>query len=91
MLFLSTWLELTQASYFHLGEEHTQSLSRVQLFVTSWIVAHQAPLSMEFFRKEILEWVAISFSMGEERNWQLPSDDTEVKHLLPMILCYRAT
>ena len=28
------------------------SLSCVQLFVTSWTVAHQAPLSMEFFRQE---------------------------------------
>ena len=26
------------------------SLSRVQLFVTPWMVAHQAPLSMEFSR-----------------------------------------
>ena len=29
-----------------------QSLSRVQLFVTPWMVAHQAPLSMEFPRQE---------------------------------------
>ena len=27
-------------------------LSRVQLFVTLWGVAHQAPLSMGFFRQE---------------------------------------
>ena len=27
-------------------------LSRVQLFVTQWTVAHQAPLSMEFSRQE---------------------------------------
>ena len=27
-------------------------------------VAHQAPLSMRFFRQEILEWVAISLSRG---------------------------
>ena len=26
-----------------------QSLSRVQLFVTPWTIAHQAPLSMGFF------------------------------------------
>ena len=26
--------------------------SRVRLFVTPWTVAHQAPLSMEFFRQE---------------------------------------
>ena len=29
-----------------------QSLSRVQLFVPLWTVAHQAPLSMEFSRQE---------------------------------------
>ena len=28
------------------------SLSRVQLFVTLWTVAHQAPLSREFSRQE---------------------------------------
>ena len=27
-------------------------LSHVQLFVTSWIITHQAPLSVEFFRQE---------------------------------------
>ena len=31
--------------------------NHVQLFVTPWTVAHQAPLSMEFPRK--MEWVAI--------------------------------
>ena len=35
-------------------------LSRVQLFVTPWTVAHQAPLSMGFFQAWILEWVAIA-------------------------------
>ena len=29
-----------------------QSFSRVQLFVTPWTVAHQAPLCIEFFRQE---------------------------------------
>ena len=29
-----------------------QSLSGIQLFVTPWTVAHQAPLSMGFFRQE---------------------------------------
>ena len=41
-----------------------QSLSYVRLFATPWTVAHQAPLSMEFSRQEILEWVAISFFRG---------------------------
>ena len=30
----------------------SKSLSRVQLFATSWTVAHQAPLFMEFSREE---------------------------------------
>ena len=48
-----------------------QWLSCVQLFVTPWIVTHQAPLSVGLFqarilewkkKKRILEWVAISSS-----------------------------
>ena len=39
-------------------------LSRVQLFATSWTVARQAFLSMEFSQARILEWVAISYSGG---------------------------
>ena len=31
---------------------HAKVLSRVQLFATLWTVAHQAPLSMEFFSQE---------------------------------------
>ena len=42
-------------------------LNHVWLFVTPWTVAHQAPLSMEFSRQEILEWVVISFSKGSSR------------------------
>ena len=34
------------------GSVCAQSLSHVQLFVTPWSVAHQAPPSMEFSRKE---------------------------------------
>ena len=36
--------------------------SRVQLFVSPWTVAHQAPLSMGFSQARILEWIAIPFS-----------------------------
>ena len=44
-----------------------QSLSHVQLFATPWTVAHQAPLSMEFFRQEY--WSGLSFpSPGDLRN-----------------------
>ena len=38
----------------------TQSLSCVQLFVTLWTVAHQAPLSMGFPRQEY--WSGLPFS-----------------------------
>ena len=31
---------------------------------TPWTVAHQAPLSMEFFQARLLEWVAIPSSRG---------------------------
>ena len=41
-----------------------QSLSHVQLFVTSWTVARQAPLSMEFSRIEY--WSRLPFpSLGD--------------------------
>ena len=36
--------------------------SRVWLFLTPWIVAHQAPLSMRIPQARILEWLAISLS-----------------------------
>ena len=36
-----------------------KSLSRVQLFVTPWTVAHQAPLSMGFSKQEY--WSGLPF------------------------------
>ena len=36
-----------------------QSLSHVQLFVTPWTTAHQAPLSIGFTRQEY--WSGLSF------------------------------
>ena len=38
--------------------------SCVQLFVTLWTVAHEAPLSMGFIQARILEWVVIPFFGG---------------------------
>ena len=52
-------------------------LSHGWLFVTSWTVAYQASLSMEFSRQEVLEWVAISFFRGSFR----PRDQTWVSHI----------
>ena len=45
---------LTLRELFKLRDQGTctQSLSCVQLFVTPWTVAHQAPLSMEFSKQE---------------------------------------
>ena len=39
---------------YQLSEGPAQSLSYVPLFATSWSVAHQVPLSMEFPRQEYL-------------------------------------
>ena len=39
-------------------------LSRVRLFATPWTVAHQAPLSMRFFRWEY--WSGLPFSSPED-------------------------
>ena len=41
-----------------------KSLSHVQLFTTPWIVAHQAPLSMEFPRQEY--WSGLPFPSPED-------------------------
>ena len=43
-------------------------LSCVCLLATPWTVAHQAPLSMDFFRHEYLERVAISSSKESSRS-----------------------
>ena len=47
-----------------------KSFSHVQLFVTPWTIAYQAPLSMEF-RQAYWEWVAVPFSRGssQPRDW----------------------
>ena len=46
---------------------HVQSLSHIQLFVTPWTLAHQAPLSMGFPRQEY--WCGLSFpSLGDLPN-----------------------
>ena len=42
---------------------NVESLSCVRLFATPWTVAHQAPLSMEFFRQE--HWCRFPFPNPE--------------------------
>ena len=51
-------------------------LSRVQLFATPWTVAHQAPLSMEFFKQEYYSGLTFP-SPGD-----LPN--SEIKHMPPV-------
>ena len=41
-----------------------KSLSRVQLFATTWTVAYQAPLSMGFSRQEY--WSGVPFPSPED-------------------------
>ena len=48
-----------------------ESLSYVQLFATPWTLAHQAPLSMEFFRQE--HWSRLPFPTP----WDLPNPGIE--------------
>ena len=43
-----------------------KSLSHVWLFVTTWTVAYQAPLSMEFSRQEY--WSGLPFPPGDLPN-----------------------
>ena len=62
-------------------------LNCVRLFVTPWTVARQAPLSMEFSRQEILEWVLISFSEGSSR----PRDQTHISCIGRQILYHCTT
>ena len=47
-------MRITKASVYILSH-----ISRVQLFVTLWTVAHQAPLSMGFSRQEY--WSGLPF------------------------------
>ena len=54
-----------------------KSLSPVQLFVTPWTVALQAPLSMGILQARILEWVSMPFSTVSSQ----PRDQTQVSHI----------
>ena len=50
-----------------------QSLSHVRLFVTPRIVAHQAPLSMEFSKQKYWRGLPFSFSRRSARPMSPPS------------------
>ena len=49
-------------------------LSSIRLFVTPWTAACQAPLSMRFPHRKILEWVAMPSPMGSSQ----PRNQTQV-------------
>ena len=51
-----------------------QLLNHVQLFATLWIVAHQAPLSMEFSRKEYWSVLPLPTPGTEPMSFALVSD-----------------
>ena len=57
-------LQIVEVEVSWLKKMKVKSFSRVWLFGTPWTVARQAPLSMGILQSIILEWVAISFSMG---------------------------
>ena len=67
-------LEITmdhKFKYTDKKKEKVKSLSHVRLFATPWIVAYQAPSSMEFFRQEY--WSGLPFPSPAD----LPDPGTE--------------
>ena len=54
----------------------SQSVSHVWLFVTPWTMAHQAPLSMGFFRQEYYSGNTTAISSSRKSSW--PRDQTHV-------------
>ena len=46
---------------------HAKSLSHVWLLATPWTIAHQAPLSMGFYRKE--HWSGLPFPFPMKGRW----------------------
>ena len=70
-------------SFFFFQYVCAQSLSHAQLFVTTWTVAHQVPLSMEFPRQEY--WIGLSFPTPGD----LPDPGTEPTPLVPPALAVR--
>ena len=51
-----------------------KSLSLVQLLVTPWTAAYQAPLSVGFSQARVLEWGTIAFSKRVSRNPYISTD-----------------
>ena len=67
---MTEWLTHTIVMYVSIM--HACSVAQSCLTLeTPWTVAHEAPLSMGFFRQEYLEWVGVSYSRGssQPRDW----------------------
>ena len=47
-----------------------------QSFVTLWIVAHQAPLSLGILQTRIVEWIAVTSSSGSTQPRDRPRSPT---------------
>ena len=56
--------DITIVNIYALNISEVKLLSRVQLFVTPWTVAYQAPPSMGFSRQEYWSGLPFSFSRG---------------------------
>ena len=69
------------------SESEIVSLSVVSDSVTTWTVAHQAPLSMEFPQARILEWVTIFFS----REFSQSGDQAQVSCIIGRFFTVWAT
>ena len=63
-------LEWVAISFSNTGKWKVKvnSLSRVQLLATPWTSAHQAPLSMEFFRQEY--WSGVPLPSTDNKCWR---------------------
>ena len=72
-----TWFSRPPATVAFLGACMLSHFSRVQLFATSWTVAHQAFLSMGVLQARILDWVSVPFSKGS--SWT--RDQTHISYI----------
>ena len=70
---MSRSLEQERKRTYELRRKKVKSLSRVQLFVTPWIVGSSVH---GIFQARIPEWAAVPFSRGSVR----PRDRTQVSH-----------
>ena len=77
-------LKVINSSHYYM---HAWSLDSVQLYVTLWTVALQAPLSMRILPARILEWTA----MPSSRESSKPRDQTHVSCIAGRCFTIRAT